>query len=81
MAITNLSDYAKDSKHLYMLLSRLQQDCDYFLGYGNRSVKYLWALNVDEHLNEMVEIYNYLGEKPEWLTIDEINRYKELMQG
>ena len=81
MAITNLSDYAKDSKHLYMLLSRLQQDCDYFLGYGNRNIKYLWALNVDEHLNEMVEIYNYLGEKPEWLTIDEINRYKELMQG
>lgn len=79
MAITNLSNYAKDSKYLYMLLSRLQQDCEFYLNAGARNKKYLWALGVDEHLNEMEEIYNYLDEKPEWLTAEDISEYKKLM--
>lgn len=79
MAITNLSNYEKDSEFLYMLLSRLQMDCEFYLGAGNRLTKYLWALNVDLHINEMIDIYNYLGEKPEWLTIGQINEYKKQM--
>lgn len=79
MAITVLSNYPKNSEYLYMLLDRLKSDCDYFLGYGNRNEKYLWGLNVSDHVAEMEEIYNYLGEKPEWLTIGQINEYKKQM--
>ena len=30
----------------YQMLDRMKQDCEYFLGHGNRVTKYLWAGNV-----------------------------------
>lgn len=27
----------------YKMLDRMKSDCEYYLGYGNRSTKYLWA--------------------------------------
>ena len=79
MAITVLSDYPKNSEFLYMLLDRLRSDCNYFLGCGNRNEKYLWGPNAADHVAEMEEIYNYLDEKPEWLTAEEISEYRKLM--
>lgn len=32
-----------DKKFRYMLLSRMQSDCEYYLNYGNRNPKRLWA--------------------------------------
>ena len=32
-----------DKKFRYMLLSRLQADCEYYLNYDNRNTKRLWA--------------------------------------
>ena len=78
--ITDLSKYAKDSKHLYMLLGRLQQDCEYYLGFGKKLKKHLWALDEKAHINEMLCIYNYLSEKPEWVSMDQILEYKEKMR-
>lgn len=63
----------------YMLLDRLKQDCEYYLGNGNRNAKYLWAGNEDGQIAEMRKIYNQLKEKPEWLTIDDINNYAKEM--
>ena len=37
----------------YMMLIRLQSDCDYFLGYGGHSEKVLWGENVDQHIAYM----------------------------
>ena len=42
----------------YMLLDRLRQDCLYFLGFGNRCERCLWAGNIRD--------------QPEWLPWDEI---------
>ena len=33
----------------YQMLDRMKQDCEYFLGCGNRATKYLWAGNVADH--------------------------------
>lgn len=44
----------------YMMLIRLQSDCDYFLGYGVRSEKVLWGENVDQHIAYMKKIWNRL---------------------
>ena len=53
----------------YMMLSRMQSDCEYYLGYGNRSPRIL-SNNPQSHINRMKELW--LGfpnnEKPEWLT-------------
>ena len=71
----------KDEKFRYMMLSRLKQDCDYFLGNGNRSIKYLWAGSEKDQIQEMKTRHNAFTDdkKPEWLTWGDILRYEALM--
>ena len=69
-----------DLEYRYMLLDRLRSDCEYFLGNGNRNEKHLWAGSVDAQINEMKKIWNSLKEKPEWLTMEDINNYEKLMK-
>ena len=64
----------------YRLLGRLKADCDYFLGAGGRAEKHLWAGNVREQIAKMRELYAALPEKPEWLTMEDINRYAQRME-
>ena len=64
----------------YRLLSRLKDDCDYFLGAGGRAEKHLWAGNVREQIAKMRELYDALPEKPEWLTMEDIDRYAQRME-
>ena len=63
----------------YVLLDRLRADCDYFLGAGGRSEKHLWAGNVHAQIKKMRELYDALPEKPEWLTVEAIDRYAAQM--
>ncbi len=65
----------------YMLLSRLQMDCKYFLGYGNRCEKVLWAGNVSEQISKMKELWQIFPEdlKPEWCTWEQILNYEKRM--
>ena len=71
----------KDEKFRYMMLSRLKQDCDYYLGNGNRSTKYLWAGSEKDQIQEMKTRHNAFTDdkKPEWLTWGDILRYEALM--
>lgn len=70
------------NKHTYMMLSRLQSDNDYYLGYGNRSPKNLWAGNVDDQIAEMKKLWNQLPQdgKPEWLSMEDIEEYERKMK-
>lgn len=65
----------------YRMLSRLRQDAEYFLGNGNGHAKYLWGITVADNIKEMRKLYNELpeGEKPEWLTLEDIDRYEKEM--
>lgn len=60
----------------YMMLDRLCTDCEYFL--RNGYVKNLYYKDVDKHIEEMKKIYNSFSEreKPEWLSMEEIENYK-----
>ena len=64
----------------YRLLGRLKADCEYFLGWGGRAEKHLWAGNVREQIAKMRELYAALPEKPEWLTMEDIDRYAQRME-
>ena len=67
----------------FKLLSRLQQDCEYFLGAGAGSEKVLWGGTVEEHIEYMKALYEILseaGEEPEWLTLNKINEYETNMK-
>ena len=74
---------SKDAKFRYMLLSRMQSDCDYYLGNGQRYGNHLWAHNEEEQIKDMISLWNSFGanEKPEWLTYDELNDYAVALTG
>lgn len=72
---------SRDDEFRYQLLARLKQDCDYFLGNGQRHVKHLWALCVSDHIEYMKVIWSSFIEKPEWLSHEEILKYEQSMKG
>ena len=66
----------------YKLLSRLESDCKYYLGYGGRNPRNLWALDERENIALMKAIHEsfYPEEKPEWLiTSEQISQYEKEM--
>ncbi len=76
-----MSNPDDDAKFNYQLLGRLQQDCEYFLGHGNRATKHLWAGDEAGQIRKMKELYSALAEKPEWITLDRIEQYEAAMTG
>ena len=63
----------------YMMLDRLKSDCEYYLGYGGRNAKSLWAHDEQKQIDKMREIYDSLKIKPEWLTREQIDEYAARM--
>lgn len=65
----------------YMFLSRMKQDCDYYLGYGGRNPKQLWAGDEKDQIAHMKALWNSFPEedKPEWLTWEELLEYERKM--
>lgn len=70
-----------DSVFRYQLLGRLQSDCEYYLNYGNRHPKSLWAGDEKLQIEFMIKLHESFkeDEKPEWLTMDKILEYSKRM--
>jgi hypothetical protein len=70
------------NKFTYMMLDRLKQDCEYYLGYGERYDGALWAGSVDGQIAKMHELWDELPDdgKPEWLTLNDIDDYERRMK-
>lgn len=71
----------QESTIKYQLLSRMKQDCLYFLGFGNRCEKHLWGGTAEKHIDFMRIVYAELEEKPEWLKASEIEQFSRDMIG
>lgn len=56
-----------DKKFRYMLLSRMQSDCEYYLNYGNRNPKRLWAGDEQRQIEYMILLHDSFkeDEKPQ----------------
>lgn len=67
------------SEFEYMLLGRLRDDCEFWLGFGDRFDKYLWAGSPQRQIEKMLEIYDGLEDKPEWISRADILDYAERM--
>ncbi len=63
----------------YQMLSRMQTDCEYYLGYGNKQSSQLWAKNEYDQIELMRMLYDILPKKPEWLTKEQIEEYANKM--
>ncbi len=70
-----------DKRFRYMFLGRLQSDCEYYINYGCRNPKCLWAGEEELQIELMTAIYNSFSdaEKPEWLTMDKIVEYSMIL--
>lgn len=75
-AMANIDDATRFD---YMLLGRLQRDCEYYLGHGNRAKKHLWAGEEAEQIAKMKELFNGFKVKPEWITLEKIEQYEAAM--
>ena len=71
----------RDLAFRYMLLGRLQADCEYYLGFGNRNTNRLWAGSEERQIDFMIKLYDSFSadEKPQWLTMDKIKEYEKEM--
>lgn len=69
----------KDNQFRYMLLSRMQSDCKYYLGNGNRQPKHLWVHDESTHIETMRALWLSLPVAPEWLTMEQIDEYAKQM--
>lgn len=77
-----MEDWSKyEPRFRYMMIDRLRQDCKYYLGYGGRNPKNLWAGNEKDQIENMRALWNSFPEedKPEWLTWEEIDIYAQRM--
>lgn len=84
MLTTELTDGHYDESFRYQMLDRLRSDCNYYLGYGNRSANALWARgNEAGQILHMVALYQSFPDdkKPEWLTADDIESFAVQMLG
>lgn len=65
----------------YRMLDRLRMDCEYWLGNGNRHDKHLWAGNVKDQIDLMLDLHRSFDrdEKPEWLSIEQIKEFARQM--
>ena len=72
---------SNSKEYNYMLLDRLKQDCEYYLGNGNRHAKHLWAGDEKKQIEKMLELYNSFTEeeKPEWISLEDIKNYAKQM--
>jgi len=79
MAVCDVLNH--DETFRYQILSRLKMDCEYYLNYGNRAKRNLWATNERDHIDTMLALYESFPEtgKPEWLTIEQIKEYENKM--
>lgn len=61
----------------YMLLNRMQVDCEYYL--TSKHPKFLWANNEYKQIEYMKAIWNSFPDdgKPEWLTMEQIENYEK----
>ena len=69
----------RPDKFRYMMLNRMQCDCEYFLGYGNRYEGNLWAQSVEKQISYMRALYDSFEEKPVWCTKEQIDEYERKM--
>ncbi len=80
--VCKYTNYDEKYRFNYMMLSRLQSDCKYFLGHGNRNVKVLYYDSIEDHIAEMKRLWKSFPfyAKPEWLSYRQILVYEAEMK-
>lgn len=76
IVILNSNNLNRDKKFRYMMLSRMQNDCESYVYSG---IKHLWACDETKHIGIMLALWHSLPVSPEWLTLERIYEYAKQM--
>lgn len=76
IAILNANNLNRGKKFRYMMLSRMQMDCENYVFSG---VNHLWACDETKQITLMLALWHSLPVSPEWLTLERIYEYAKLM--
>lgn len=73
----------QEVKHTWNMLGRLESDCKYYLGNGNRCAKHLWAHDEKAQIAKMRELLASLPEehRKNCITSEQIDEYERKMVG
>lgn len=77
-----MEDWSRyEPRFRYMMLDRLRQDCNYYLGYGNQNPNSLWANDEKAQIENMKALWNTFptDDTPEWLTWEDILEFERKM--
>jgi hypothetical protein len=66
-------------RHTYAMLSMKESSVKYFLGWGKGHLRHLSGESIETHIQEMKDLWNSLIEKPEWLSMEQIETYHKQM--
>ena len=75
----------EENRFNYMMLGRMQSDCKYWIhcsekGWSPESIaKHMSKESPEAHIKEMKRLYELVPQKPEWLTMEEIEEFEEKM--
>lgn len=71
-----------DDSFKYQLLDRMKGDCEYYISNKEDDENnHLWGKNAKDHIEFMKKLYNSFDEKPEWLTMRDIENFEKRMLG
>lgn len=78
-AVKMISKQSEEFK--YEMLDRMKSDCDYCLASNSELELCLCGFSVSEYITFMTALYNSFPDdkKPEWISIEDINKYEETM--
>lgn len=70
-----------EDRFRYMMLDRLRQDCNYYLGNGGKNPNNLWAGDENKQIQTMKDIWHTFPKEdtPEWLTWEDILNFERKM--
>ncbi len=93
ITINKIIDYGKRNTFQNMMLSRLQEETEAYLGKtGNpekdkvdcryRNPSHIWGDTIEDNVNEMERLYNTIpsNAKPKWLSFDDIKNLREKLK-
>lgn len=76
IVILNANNLNRGTKFRYMMLSRMQSDCESYVYSG---INHLWACDETKQITLMLALWYSLPVSPDWLTLERIHEYAKQM--
>lgn len=70
---------SKDDEYKNKMLLSLVKKCEDYINSTTNDKSGLWENNIDAHIKKMKELYKTSTTKPQWVTLQKIDKYADIM--